>query len=167
MASLVTRRRACLNVVGALAAIVGLPRLAAAQAKPKAPAPSKPALMVYKDPACGCCGAWVDYMQRNGWKTIVTAGDMAPIKSKYKIAGQLQSCHTTIVGGYVVEGHVPSDDVEKLLALKPKGIVGITIPGMPASAPGMDLLPFQPYTVLTFDANGKTAVFARHDKPGR
>ncbi len=165
MASLISRRRACLNFVGAVASIAGLPRLVNAQAK--APVQAKPMLMVYKDPACGCCTAWVDHMHANGWRSTVTNIDMAPIKAKYKIGGQLQSCHTTIVGGYVVEGHVPSADVAKLLAEKPKGIIGITIPGMPASAPGMDLMPFRPYTVLTFDANGKTAVFAQHDKAGR
>jgi hypothetical protein len=165
MASSITRRRICLDLIGALAAIAGLPRLAAAQTK--APAQSKPQLVVYKDAACGCCTSWVDHMKSNGWKATVTNGDMAPIKAKYKIHGRLQSCHTTIVGGYVVEGHVPASDVARLLAQKPKGIIGLTIPGMPASAPGMDMSPFRPYTVLTFDANGKTAVFAQHDRPGR
>jgi hypothetical protein len=170
MALLITRRQACLNFAGALAAIAGLPRLAAAQSKPSAPAkpatPAKPTLVVYKDAACGCCHTWVEHMEANGWKAVVTNTNMGPIKIQHKIPAELQSCHTTIVGGYVIEGHVPSSDVAKLLAQKPKGIAGLTIPGMPASAPGMDITPFRPYTVLTFDANGKTAVFAQHDKPG-
>ncbi len=165
MASPVTRRRLCLNLVGAVAAIAGLPRLADAQAK--TPARSKPVLIVYKDAACGCCSSWVDHMQTNGWKATVINGDMGPIKAQHKIPGALQSCHTTLVGGYVVEGHVPASDVTRLLAEKPKGIIGLTIPGMPASAPGMDMIPFRPFTVLTFDANGKTTVFAQHNKAGR
>ena len=124
-------------------------------------------LLVYKDAACGCCTAWVDHMHSNGWRSMVTNGNMAPIKTQFKVPAELQSCHTTLVGGYVVEGHVPAGDVAKLLAEKPKGIIGLTIPGMPASAPGMDLTPFRPYTVLTFDASGRTAVFAQHDRAGR
>jgi hypothetical protein len=87
---------------------------------------------------------------------------MAAVKARYGIPPRLESCHTTIVGEYVVEGHVPASDVRKLLTEKPAGILGLTIPGMPASAPGMDLKPFQPYTVLTFDGVGNTVVFVEH-----
>ena len=121
-------------------------------------------IVVYKEPTCGCCGKWVDHMKANGFVAAVTDGPMAPIKAQHKIPASLQSCHTTLVGGYVIEGHVPASDVRKLLAAKPKGIVGLTIPGMPQSAPGVDVVPFQPYDVLTFDASGKTAVFTRHSK---
>jgi hypothetical protein len=101
-------------------------------------------------------------MEANGFTASVTDTDNMPaIKQRYHVDAKLQSCHTTIVAGYVVEGHVPASDVRRLLKEKPK-VVGLTIPGMPQSAPGMDGKPFQPYEVLSFDASGKTAVFAKH-----
>lgn len=122
----------------------------------------KPAMVVYKSPSCGCCGKWVDHVKANGFAVSVTdLDDMSPIKTRYKVGGALQSCHTSIVGGYVIEGHVPAADIKRLLKEKPK-VHGLTIPGMPQSAPGMDLTPHQPYEVLSFTADGKTAVFARH-----
>ncbi len=150
-------RRELLKLVAGVAAAFGVPRLADAQAKPR--------LVVYKDPSCGCCQQWVVHMQANGYEAAVNnVTPMDPIKTQHKIPQKLQSCHTTLVGGYVIEGHVPASDVGRLLKEKPKGILGLTIPGMPQSAPGMDLKPFQPYVVLTFDAQGRTAEFARHDK---
>jgi hypothetical protein len=120
-------------------------------------------LTVYKDPSCGCCEKWVAHMKANGFApTVTNTSDVAGIKRQHRVPDALASCHTALVGGYVVEGHVPAADVQRLLAQKPKGIVGLTIPGMPSSAPGMDLTPFKPYTVLAFDAQGKTTVFAEH-----
>lgn len=128
-------------------------------------AQTKPALTVYKDPNCGCCAKWIDHMKANGFTaTVRDTSDMNAIKAKHHVGDDLRSCHTTLVGDYVIEGHVPASDVRRLLAQKPKGIVGLTIPGMPASAPGMDMTPFKPYDVLTFDTTGKTAVFAKHTK---
>ena len=143
--------------------LAGLAAIAVAGVRTGAQTPTR--ITVYKSPTCGCCGKWVEHMTANGFAaTVNNVDDMNPIKQLHKIAAELQSCHTTLVGGYVIEGHVPASDIKKLLAEKRKGIIGLTIPGMPASAPGMDLTPFQPYTVLTFDASGKTAVYARHDK---
>lgn len=120
---------------------------------------------IYKDPGCGCCEKWVDHMKSNGFApTVRNTSDVAAIKARYKVTNALESCHTGIVQGLVIEGHVPAEDVKRLLAAKPAGVIGLTIPGMPASAPGMDLTPFQPYTVLAFDAKGATTVFARHTK---
>ncbi len=123
-------------------------------------------LEVYKDPNCGCCSKWVEHMAASGFDARVIDGDVAPIKSKHGVTTALSSCHTALVNGFVIEGHVPAADVKKLLAQSPRPaqIVGLTIPGMPASAPGMDVTPFQPYTVLSFDRQGKTTVFARHDR---
>ena len=153
-----SRRRLCLQLIGTVAAVVGGARLVVAQAKPP--------LVVYKDAGCDCCAKWVEQMQKLGYKATVSDVAMGPIKQKYKVPPRLQSCHTTLVGNYVIEGHVPASDIAKLLAQKPKGVIGLTIPGMPASAPGMDQVPFRPYTVLTFDALGATTVFAQHNKPG-
>jgi hypothetical protein len=158
-----SRRRLLLDTVAGLAVVAGAPALLRAQT----PAPkkvAKPNLAVYKDAQCGCCQSWVEYMKQNGFTATVTNADMSVIKREHKIPAALGSCHTTLVGGYIIEGHVPASDVEKLLAQKPANVRGLTIPGMPQSAPGMDLTPFQPYTVLSFDAAGKTTVFARHDK---
>ena len=151
-------RRQLLTYLGTLAGVAIGGRLAGAQGQAKTP------IAVYKDPLCGCCGKWVEHMQANGFAPTVTVTDMPPIRAKYKVANTVASCHTSVIGGYVIEGHVPASDVRLLLTRKPKGIVGITIPGMPPSAPGMDMQPFQPYTVLTFDEKGATTVFMKHTK---
>jgi hypothetical protein len=123
----------------------------------------KPAITVYKDPSCGCCAKWVDHMKANGFTaTVNETTDMAAVKSRYHVGGNLASCHTSVVGGYVIEGHVPAADVKRLLAEKPKNVVGLAIPGMPQSAPGMDMKPFVAYEVLAFDTAGKTTSFAKH-----
>jgi hypothetical protein len=103
-------------------------------------------------------------MDASGFRCAVFNSNMVDVHTKYKIPAELQSCHTAIIGNYVIEGHVPAADVKKFLAQKPAGLRGLTIPGMPQSAPGMDVVPFQPYTVLSFTAAGKTAVFAQHSK---
>ena len=154
-----SRRRFLVQTLTALAGVTVSASFASAQAKPP--------LVVYKDPNCGCCQFWIEYMQKLGYKATVNSLDqtaMQAIKSKHKIAPTLQSCHTTLVGGYVIEGHVPVEDIVRLLKEKPAGVVGLTIPGMPASAPGMDQVPFRPYTVLSFDAKGATKPFAVHSK---
>ena len=152
-------RRAALGHLAAVAvAATALGGRTSAQAKTR--------IVVYKDPGCGCCGKWIEHMTANGFAPTVTNmsnAEMAPLKALNKVPAALQSCHTSLVAGYVIEGHVPAADVKRLLTAKPRGVVGLTIPGMPASAPGMDLVPFQPYDVLSFDASGKTTLFARHD----
>ena len=149
-------RRTLLTRFAALVAVLG--------AGPRALAQLKTPMTVYKDPSCGCCGKWVEHMEGHGFRAAVINGDMPPVRARLKVPDALQSCHTATVGGYVIEGHVPAEDVKKLLAQKPAGILGLTIPGMPASAPGMDMLPFRPYDVLTFTAEGRTTLFARHTK---
>jgi hypothetical protein len=157
MDTALTRRSLLTGLVAGVAAIAGGSRLFGAQ--------QKPSMTVYKDAACGCCQNWVNYMQTKGYRSAVYNSDMPAIKRQYGIDANLQSCHTTLVAGYVVEGHVPEVDIARLLKEKPAGVAGLTIPGMPASAPGMDGRPFQPYTVLAFDKAGKTTVYARHTAP--
>ena len=157
MNSHLDRRSLLIGLCGTAASLLALPKPAAGQ-----PAPT---MTVYKDPACGCCGEWVIHVTAAGYKATVVQADMAQIKVKHKIPANLSSCHTTLIGGYVIEGHVPASDIARLLKEKPKGIIGLTIPGMPQSAPGMDVKPFQPYTVLTFDAKGQTKEWAKHTKP--
>jgi len=163
MSHLVTRRTVLTGLLGTAAGVCGLSASLGAQAKPVTSG-TKPHLTVYKDPNCGCCGSWIEYMRVKGYRSTVLHVDLAPIKAKYHVIPNLQSCHTTLVDGFVVEGHVPEADIVRLLKERPAGVVGLTVPGMPASAPGMDQLPFQPYSVLTFDKAGKTTVWARHTK---
>ena len=118
---------------------------------------------VYKNPSCGCCGAWVDHMRAAGFELEVhDLTDLQAIKAEHGIPANLGSCHTALVGGYVVEGHVPADLVQKMLDEKPD-IAGLAVPGMVVGSPGMEVpgRPAQPYDVIAFDASGRTAVYAK------
>lgn len=116
-------------------------------------------LVVYKEATCPCCNAWVDYMRDNGFRVVTyNVNDLDAVKQKHDIARDLQSCHTTEVGGYYVEGHVPADLVRKLLAERPP-IAGIAVPGMPVGSPGMEVGPPEPYDILSVDSAGRTAIF--------
>ena len=120
-------------------------------------------MTVYKSPSCGCCAKWVEHVERHGFtvKTIPTA-DMAAVKARLKVPAAHQSCHTTVVGGYVVEGHVPATDIKRLLAQKPRAI-GIAVAGMPMGSPGMEHDGHrQPYATMLIGTSGKATVFARH-----
>ena len=101
-------------------------------------------------------------MQANGFATTVTdLPDLAETKAKNKVPAQLQSCHTSLVGGYVIEGHVPAEDIRRLLREKP-AIIGLAAPGMPAGSPGMDVPHSPAFDVIAFDKDGHTRVFASH-----
>ena len=126
---------------------------------------SKPAIaddvVVYKDPSCGCCGRWVEHMQQNGFTVdVINVDDMDPIKRKAGVSGAIASCHTAFIGEYVVEGHVPASDIKRMLSERPT-IKGLTVPGMPLSAPGMDS-PGEPFEVLAFDNKGNTNTYASY-----
>ena len=119
-----------------------------------------PRVDVYKDPTCTCCEKWVAHLQREGFAATATdVRDITAIKVKYHVPGQLQSCHTGLVGGYVIEGHVPASDIHRLLKERPK-VVGLTVPGMITGSPGMEGPNGKPYDVLTFDAAGTTAIYS-------
>lgn len=120
-------------------------------------------LTVYRSPTCGCCGKWIEHAEAAGFtvKDEVTE-DMTAIKAKYGVPQNLTSCHTTVVGGYVIEGHVPTKDVQRLLALQPD-IAGIAVPGMPIGSPGMESGDYiEPYTVFSFNEAGEAVAFAEH-----
>jgi hypothetical protein len=121
-----------------------------------------PLVKVYKSRTCGCCSKWVDHMRSAGFTVEATnVPDVAVYKQEYGVPRQLGSCHTAIVEGYIVEGHVPADDVIKMLRQKP-AIKGLAVPGMPMGSPGMESPNPQPYDVIAFDADGNTTVFASH-----
>src|SRR5690606_28343701 len=118
-------------------------------------------ITVYKSPTCQCCELWLRHMRRAGFEvTEENVPDVAAIKAEHGVPRTLASCHTTLVGGYVVEGHVPADLVVRLLDERP-AVAGLAVPGMPVGSPGMEGIGRQPYEVLTFTSDGETAVYAR------
>lgn len=122
---------------------------------------------VYKDPSCGCCAKWVEHLKQNGFATtVIESKELDDIKTKNKVPRQARSCHTALVNGYAIEGHVPASDVQRLLKERPAGIVGLAVPGMPIGSPGMEMpgRKGQPFDVLAFDKDGQTRVFASHGK---
>lgn len=120
-------------------------------------------ITVYKTPTCGCCSGWVDYLRDSGFDvTTHDLKDLTQIKHQHGLTDRrLMSCHTAIVDGYVVEGHVPVNDIRRLLEERPD-IVGITAPGMPQMSPGMRSLVPKDYDVLSFDRQGRVHVFSRY-----
>lgn len=118
------------------------------------------AVEVFKTPTCGCCTKWVTHLESHGYAvTTRVLDDLTPVKKKHGIEPRYASCHTAVVNGYVVEGHVPADVIGRFLAEAPD-VTGITVPGMPAGSPGMETGFVQPYQVLTFDDEGNTTVYA-------
>ena len=120
-------------------------------------------MKVYRSPTCGCCGKWEGHAKQSQFDlNDNVTDDMDAIKKRLGVPEKLASCHTAIVGGYVIEGHVPAADIEKLLATKPN-IVGIAAPGMPLGSPGMEMAgKADAYQVVSFDKDGNIAVFAQH-----
>lgn len=117
---------------------------------------------VYKSSTCECCKKWVKHMRNNGFKvTTVNVKNVVPYKIKHGVTQALASCHTALVDGYTIEGHVPAADIKRLLKEKP-AIKGLAVPGMPMGAPGMEGHRKDTYNVVTFDARGKTGVFSRY-----
>ena len=120
---------------------------------------------VGKSATCKCCGAWVKHLEANGFAVTVNDADtsvLAALKRQAGISDKLASCHTAKIGGYVVEGHVPSSDIKRLVTERPDAI-GLTVPGMPVGSPGMEQGDeFEPYDVLLIKKDGATEVFAKH-----
>lgn len=119
-------------------------------------------ITVYKSPTCGCCNGWIEHMQARGHKVVgKNTDDLDRLKKMAGIAEPLQSCHTALVDGYIVEGHVPGEDVERLLSERPEA-KGLSAPGMPSGSPGMEGGAPEPYDVVLIHGNGTTSVFASH-----
>jgi len=131
-------------------------------AAPSAPTAKQTRITVYKDPSCGCCKNWIAHLIKHGYG--VDAKDtpaMAEVKRTLGVPEALTACHTAVVNGYLIEGHVPAADIARLLKEKPK-VAGLAVPGMPMGSPGMEGPSQQHYQVLSFDKNGKTKVFASY-----
>ena len=117
------------------------------------------AVMLYKNPECGCCEAYVDYLRHHGFEvTSKPTNDLAEISRKAGVPSDLQGCHTAFIEDYVVDGHVPVEAINKLLAERPP-IKGITLPGMPAGSPGMSGEKIGPFTIYAIGQDGKSSVF--------
>ena len=120
-------------------------------------------VLVYKSPTCGCCKKWISHLEKNGF-TVKSQDvkNIAPYKLEHGVPLTLTSCHTAVIGGYVVEGHVPASDIKRMLMEKPN-IKGLTVPGMPVGSPGMEQGNVkQPYKVLSIGHDGKVSEYSRH-----
>ncbi|MCW6533420.1 DUF411 domain-containing protein [Sphingomonas lycopersici] len=121
---------------------------------------------MYRDPGCGCCTKWAEHMRAalKAQITVVETRDVAAVAAQRGVPAALRSCHTLIAGGYVIEGHVPAADIARLLAMRPKGVTGLAVPGMPLGSPGMEAgREKQPYQVIAFGSGGQR-VFSSHNR---
>jgi len=148
---MVPRRRALAMLAAAPLALASMRAL-----------PAAPAVSMFKLNECGCCDLWAEHMRRNGFAVSVLAvPNLTPVRAKHGIPNIFGTCHTALVDGYAIEGHVPAADIQRLLRSKLK-IAGLAVPGMPAGSPGMEGARSDPYEVLTFDRSGATQVYARY-----
>jgi hypothetical protein len=150
------KRRDFMGVTAVGAAVAALPTFGA---------PALPLVEVFKSPTCGCCGAWVDHLKAAGFPVKVTdVGDTTVARKRYGLPDKFGSCHTGVVSGYVVEGHVPAAEVKRMLASRPAAI-GLAVPGMPPGSPGMEVGGRKdPYDVFLIDKSGRETVFAHYPK---
>lgn len=119
-------------------------------------------ITMYKNPGCQCCDKWATYLERNGFEvTVHESANLTAVKEQHGVPGEMSSCHTALIGNYVVEGHVPAGDINRLIN-EEMPVKGIAAPGMPASSPGMNTALNEPFDVYLFDSNGNTQIFARH-----
>jgi hypothetical protein len=149
-------RRRMIGLIGGVAATALLP----AGAESAGPA----GYVMWRDPGCGCCLEWAKRVEAAFGKKlpVVDAPNMAAVKKAQGVPAALQSCHTALIQGVVVEGHVPPEDIKRLIASRRQGVKGLAVPGMPAGSPGMDVghNVRQPYQVFAFDAAGRRSVYA-------
>ena len=131
--------------------------------QPTTPMATAMEIVVHRSASCGCCGKWLEHMKQHGFRVKdIKEENMDAIKDQLGVARGLRSCHTGVVAGYVIEGHVPAGDVKKLLGTKP-GLLGLSVPGMPVGAPGMEMGGRRDaFSVIGFDKDGKSSVFTEY-----
>ena len=121
-----------------------------------------PLVTVFKTPTCACCGKWVEHLKANGFAVKVQeVRDTSSYERQYHVPRTMVSCHTAVVNGYTIEGHVPAADIKRLLNERTKA-VGLAVPGMPVGSPGMEAARSEPYSVYAFDESGNTSVYAKY-----
>lgn len=162
-----TRRRLLL-ALGVLP-LTGLAQAAAplaAKAGATAAGAALTEVQVWKEPTCGCCKDWIAHMEANGFKVFVNVGGTNATRARLGIPQNMASCHTALVGGYAIEGHVPAREVRRLLKEKPAA-VGLSAPGMPIGAPGMDTAAYKgkknPYSVMLVAKDGSASVYQTYE----
>jgi hypothetical protein len=122
-----------------------------------------PQMQVYKTPTCGCCVKWIDHVKAGGYEVVATdVTDLVPVKRELGVPMRTASCHTAVIGGYVIEGHVPVDDISRLLAERPADVLVLAVPRMPIGSPGMEGPNPERYETLAVKKDGKLEVFAVH-----
>ena len=123
-------------------------------------------ITVYRDPSCSCCEGWMKHLTAQGFQPRnVLTSEIYTLKQQYGVPDDLASCHTAVINGYIIEGHVPAADIKRLLAEKPD-VAGLTVPGMPIGTPGMESGDVrEPFTVFSFDKQGSTK-FKQYDQTG-
>jgi len=133
------------------------------QANQSAPALSVNSVTVFRSPNCSCCGLWMEHLEAAGFVVQDTVTeDLAAVKQQHMIPDDLATCHTALVGNYLIEGHVPAADIQRLLAEQPD-IAGLAVPGMPIGSPGMESGDYvEAYTVFAFAEDGSTTAFAQY-----
>jgi hypothetical protein len=150
------RRRVLAAIAAGLAAGVSPGSRAAAPV-------GKPRVEVWKDPNCGCCRDWVVYLEREGFPVVVHDVGNTAARRRLGMPSRLGSCHTATVDGYVIEGHVPVEDIRSLLDARPAGVLGLAVPGMPVGSPGMDGAIYggrrDPFDVLRVARDGRVDVY--------
>jgi hypothetical protein len=156
-----SRRQALLQLGAVVAGVIAQPLVSrAAHASASQPTGQPRTMTVFKSPTCGCCTAWIEHVEKAGFKcTVRDFADLTEVKRTFGIPRALESCHTAQVGTYVVEGHVPADLIVKMLREKPVGR-GLAVPGMPIGSPGMEGGTPERYQVLFLNKDGTTRVFA-------
>ena len=118
-----------------------------------------PSMTVFKSPTCGCCTKWVDHLEQSGFKVKITnMPDVSPMKERLRVPAALGSCHTAVIDGYVVEGHVPADVIQRLLKERPD-VTGLAVAGMPMGSPGMEGGTPQSYDIMAFTKSGQQYVY--------
>ena len=151
--------------IGLVVAVAGIGYFSVVSAQRQAAAAAG-TVEVYKTATCGCCSKWVEHLQAAGFTVNATnVEDISAVKQRHRVPAAVESCHTAVVGGYVVEGHVPASDIQRLLKERP-AVAGIGVRGMPIGSPGMEVdgVKPQPYDVLAFDKTGQTRVFSSHNR---
>ncbi len=122
-----------------------------------------PRVTVFRSPTCGCCTKWADHLRENGFPVQVTeVTKLDDLKRRQGVPEHSYACHTALVDGYVVEGHVPASDIRRLLHERPS-VTGLVVPGMPRGSPGMEGPTSEPYTVYTFDESGQRSFFSKYE----
>ncbi len=127
-----------------------------------APRQASSDVQIFRTATCNCCLGWAEHLEHSGFSVdVIEVDDLPAVKARLGVPSELAACHTAEVDGYVVEGHVPASDIQRLLRERPK-VRGLAVPGMPEGSPGMEGPNPEPYVVLAFDAQGRSELFQRH-----